>query len=274
MLDLDFSDQIRAKLYPIEESDDSILAAERFGGKKRSKLKDSDFLDSKRRSFPVMSCKDVKDAVSTWGMYKGPMSFDTFKSKLKSRAKKLGCDGALPKSWGDESKSGMKGGKSNYDNVDKEELREDTKKEKKQHYKDAIKDDKKQIKDLKKDEKVDKKKEAGATSDKQKAAKEKFLEMIRKKKGGDKKDDEKGDKKKESDAKSKKQWEKIDKKELDRDTKKEKEEHEKDAIKDDQKKIDKLKKGKPSVKKSVEKHDLKKDQEFDEEDKIKDKDKK
>ena len=102
--DLDFSDKIRAKLYPIEESDDSILAAERFGGKKRSALKDSAFIDPKRRSFPVMSCKDVKDAVSTWGMYKGPMSFDSFKSKLKARAKKLGCDNALPSKWGEKSR--------------------------------------------------------------------------------------------------------------------------------------------------------------------------
>jgi hypothetical protein len=70
-------------------------------------------------------------------------------------------------------------------------------------------------------------------------------------------------------AKTKKQWEKIDKKELDRDSKKEKVQHEKDAVKDDQSKIDKLKKGKQTVKKQVEKHDLKKDQEFDEEDKIK-----
>jgi hypothetical protein len=70
-------------------------------------------------------------------------------------------------------------------------------------------------------------------------------------------------------AKTKKQWDKIDKKELDRDSKKEKVEHEKDAVKDDQSKINKLKKGKPSVKKSVEVHDLKKDQEFDKEDKIK-----
>lgn len=234
MKDLDFSDKIVAKLYPIEESDDSALAAERFGGKKRSALKDSDFLDPKRRSFPVMSCKDVKDAISTWGLYKGPMSFDQFKSKLKSKASKLSCP--LPKSWGTESKSGIKDGKSNYDKENKEELKEDDKKEKKQHYKDAIKDDKKQIKDLKKDEKVDKKKE--------------------------------------SEAKSKKQWEKIDKKELDRDSKKEKEEHEKDAVKDDQDKINKLKKGKPSTKKSVMIHDLKKDQEFDKENKTKDKDSK
>lgn len=226
MKDLDFSDKIAAKLYPIEESDDSALAAERFGGKKRSALKDSDFLDPKRRSFPVMSCKDVKDAISTWGLYKGPMSFEQFKSKLKSKASKMKCP--LPKSWGDESKSGMKDGKSNYDNVDKKELKEDNKKEKKDHYKDAIKDDKKQIKDLKKDEKIDKEKE--------------------------------------SKAKSKKEWDKIDEKELKRDTKSDKKKHERDAIKDDSEKINKLKKGKPSEKKSVEIHDLKKDQKFDKED--------
>ena len=234
MKDLDFSEKITAKLYPIEESDDSALAAERFGGKKRGALKDSDFLDPKRRSFPVMSCKDVKDAISTWGLYKGPMSFDQFKSKLKSKASKLSCP--LPKSWDTESKSGIKDGKSNYDKENKEELKEDDKKEKKQHYKDAIKDDKKQIKDLKKDEKVDKKKE--------------------------------------SKAKSKKQWDKIDKKELKKDTKKEKEDHEKDAVDDDQDKIKKLKKGKPSTKKAVMIHDLKKDQEFDKENKTKDKDSK
>lgn len=74
-------------------------AAERFGGKKRSDLKDSDFLDPKRRSFPVMSAQDVKDAVSSWGRYKGSMTFDEFKAKLTRRAKKIGATSALPKSW-------------------------------------------------------------------------------------------------------------------------------------------------------------------------------
>ena len=77
-------------------------SAERFNKKKRSELKDSDFLDPQRRSFPVVNCKNVSAAVSTWGMYKGPMSFETFKRKLTSRAKKLGCEGSLPKSWKDE----------------------------------------------------------------------------------------------------------------------------------------------------------------------------
>ena len=74
-------------------------AAERFDGKKRSELKDSDFLDSKTRTFPVVSCKNVKAAVSTWGLYKGDMSFETFKRKLKARAKKIGCESSLPKDW-------------------------------------------------------------------------------------------------------------------------------------------------------------------------------
>jgi hypothetical protein len=90
----------------VGEGDDQILyltesadAAERFGGKKRSDLKDSAFLDPKRRSFPVVTCKDVKDAVSSWGRYKGSMTFDQFKAKLTNRAKRLGCAGSLPKSW-------------------------------------------------------------------------------------------------------------------------------------------------------------------------------
>ena len=145
--------------------------------------------------------------------------------------------------------------------------------------------------------------ESDGASDKQKAAKEKFLEMINKKKGGDKKDSNKKDSDKKSDDKKSsekdkskggmkdgkssypdldepnaattkvlktkivqkagKKWDKIDKKELKRDTKKEKEEHEKDAIKDDESKIKKLKKGAPSEKKSVEIHDIKKDEKLD-----------
>ena len=75
------------------------IAAERFGKKKRSELKDSDFLDPKRRSFPVLSARDVKNAVSSWGRYEGSMSFEEFKSKLIKRAKKIGAESALPKSW-------------------------------------------------------------------------------------------------------------------------------------------------------------------------------
>tara|TARA_R100000008_G_scaffold86724_1_gene81136 strand:- start:1463 stop:2527 length:1065 start_codon:yes stop_codon:yes gene_type:complete len=151
---------------------------------------------------------------------------------------------------------------------DKGELDSETLKERLKHHEDAVKNLKKEIESLKKDEKEDVKdvkSESDAASGKQKAAREKFLEMIRKKKDGDKKDsDTKSEKKEESKAaKTKKEWEKIDTKELKRDTPKQQKEHEKDAIKDDQSKIKKLQKGKPSEKKGIMIKDLKYDETFD-----------
>lgn len=221
MKELDFSDKIRAKFYPIEETDDSALAADRFGGKKRSQLKDSDFLDPERRSFPVMSCKDVKDAVSTWGLYKGPMSFATFKSKLTARANKLNCASALPEEWKDESEA------KDYEKTDTEELKRDTKKQKEQHEKDAVKDDQKKIDklkkgkpsekksveehDLKKDQQLDKEDKTKIEDNKAELTKEqkslppKLQEMILKKKGKDSKEDkDKKEDKSNADMKQKK----------------------------------------------------------------------
>ncbi len=84
------------------EEDQGAADENKYGGKTRSELKDSDFLDPARRSFPVVTCQNVKDAVSTWGMYKGKMSFDTFKSRLTKRAKKIGCEASLPQKWKDD----------------------------------------------------------------------------------------------------------------------------------------------------------------------------
>ena len=220
----------KASALGVEVDEDMALGAERYDGKKRSELKDSAFLDPKRRSFPVVSCKNVRAAVSTWGMYKGPMSFEEFKRKLTARAKKLGCEGSLPKSWKDESSA------KDWDKIDKDELKHDDKKEKKEHYKDAVKDDQDHIKKLKKDEKIDKEKEA-------KAGLPPWLEKKKKDDDSDDKDD-KDDKKSDKDDKkeSKAGWEKTDKKELKDDDKKEKKEHYKDAVKDDKDHIDKLKK--------------------------------
>ena len=113
---------------------------------------------------------------------------------------------------------------------DKGELDSETLKERLKHHQDAVKNLEKEIKSLQKDKKEDVKdvkSESDAASDKQKAAREKFLKMIHKK-GGDKKDsdkksdDKKSSEKDESKAKSKAEWDKIDTKELKRDTKKEK----------------------------------------------------
>ena len=45
-----------------------ILAAQKtYDGKKRSELKDSDFLFPKTRSFPIVTPADVPDAISNFG---------------------------------------------------------------------------------------------------------------------------------------------------------------------------------------------------------------
>ena len=298
--------QTKASALGVEVDEGMALAAERYDGKTRSELEDSVFLDPKRRSFPVVSCKNVRAAVSTWGMYKGPMSFDEFKRKLTARAKKLGCESSLPKTWKDESSA------KDWEKTDEKELKRDDKKEKKEHYKDAVKDDKGKLEklkkskpsekksvethDLKKDIKEDKKNEkkvSEAVSDKQKAAREKFMEMIKKKKGGDKKgdSDEKDEKKgddsdKKDDKKAPKKESKAqgipvinnidfeeqlrvqdpermvktvgddeeeDEKELKQDDKKQKKKHEEDAIKDDKKQVKDLKRDEREDKKTLEK---------------------
>lgn len=83
------------------------IGQKRFGGKPRTTLKDSDFLDPERRSFPVMSCQDVKDAVSSWGRYKGDMTFEQFKDRLTRKAKSIGCEKALPEKWKEESDAAL-----------------------------------------------------------------------------------------------------------------------------------------------------------------------
>jgi hypothetical protein len=74
-------------------------AAQRFfGGKKRSNLKNSDFLFPAKRSFPIATPADVPDAVSNFGRMSGNMPYDEFKRKLVSFVKKKGSKfvAALP----------------------------------------------------------------------------------------------------------------------------------------------------------------------------------
>lgn len=156
--------------WEIDFFDGEANSAERYGGKKRSELKDSDFMDPKRRSFPVMSCQDVKDAVSAWGRYTGSMTFEEFKAKLTRRAKSLGCEGSLPEKWKEESKSEESEGAS-----DKQKAAQDRFKEMIQKKKKGPKDS-----DDKKDDKKDGKKEEGKD--------DKKLPSWLKKKKGDSKD--------------------------------------------------------------------------------------
>jgi hypothetical protein len=67
----------------------------------RSEIKSSDFVMPDVRKFPVVTPNDVQDAVQAWGMYKGDMSFETFKKRLIALAKRKGDAyyKKLPKAW-------------------------------------------------------------------------------------------------------------------------------------------------------------------------------
>lgn len=48
---------------------------------------------------PIKTRADVKKAADSFSLYEGEMSFEAFKSKLTNRAKALGFQTSLPKSW-------------------------------------------------------------------------------------------------------------------------------------------------------------------------------
>jgi len=78
---------------------EQLKAAQKtYSGKKRSELKDSDFLFPATRSFPIVLPQDVKDAISNFGRYGGKMSYQAFLKKLYEFAKKKGSEfvNALP----------------------------------------------------------------------------------------------------------------------------------------------------------------------------------
>lgn len=257
-MELDFSKNIK------DSSELQQILADQKSRKQINDLPDSDFayvepggkkVDGKTvprslRHLPIMDCAHVRNALARVGQTKiSPQAKAQALKKIKAAAKKCGVE---------VSESDAK----DWDKIDKDELKHDNKKEKKEHYKDAVKDDKDHIKKLEKDEKIDKKKESEAATDKQKAARDAFMEMIKKKKGGDKddkksddKDDKKSDDKKDKKSEDKKESkaadEDRDKKELDRDDKKEKAEHEKDAIKDDKDQVDHLKEDEREDKKAL-----------------------
>jgi hypothetical protein len=74
------------------------------GGVDRDKLAASDFVFQDERKFPVKIPKDVKDAMSSWGRYKGTKTFEQFKRRLIALAKRKGNEfvTALPNAWKEE----------------------------------------------------------------------------------------------------------------------------------------------------------------------------
>jgi hypothetical protein len=292
-VEVDFTPSIRkqAEAKKLSSKDVNNLPDSDFAYISPGGEKDSEGKTTPRslRHLPIPDAAHVRNALARLNQTDiPPAAKKEALSKIKRKAKELGVQ--VSKSDGASDKSKQQDLEKEEYHQDKEEVDNETLQERLKHHKDAVKNLEQEIKKLSKDKKEDVKdvkEESDGASDKQKAAKEKFLEMINKKKGGDKKDsDKKSDDKKSSEkdkskagmkdgkpsypdlnkpnaAKTKKEWDKTDTKELKRDTKKEKREHEKDAIKDDQSKIKKLKKGSPSEKKSVEIHDIKKDEKFD-----------
>lgn len=81
--------------------DEFIYSAQKtYMGKKRSDLKDSDFLFPDKRSFPIVSPQDVKDAINNFGRMSGNMSYEGFIKKLYNKAKSKGKEfvNAIPES--------------------------------------------------------------------------------------------------------------------------------------------------------------------------------
>ena len=92
------SERIKDILNSVNET--LVDAAQKtYDGKKRSELKDSDFLFPETRSFPIVTPADIPDAISNFGRMKGSMSYDTFLKKLYNMAKRKGPEfvAALPK---------------------------------------------------------------------------------------------------------------------------------------------------------------------------------
>lgn len=78
---------------------DTYAAADVTKAAVRKKLDSEDFVDPKGRRFPIASCGDIGDAVSSYGRANPKIPFEQFKSRLTAIAKRKGCEGSLPDDW-------------------------------------------------------------------------------------------------------------------------------------------------------------------------------
>jgi hypothetical protein len=93
----------------IGSGDDECLSfsyQKTYKGLKRSELKDSDFLFPDKRSFPIVSPEDVRDAINNFGRMSGDIPYETFIKKLYNKAKSKGPEfvNAIPNSTRDKYK--------------------------------------------------------------------------------------------------------------------------------------------------------------------------
>ena len=208
---VDFSQKIKAAKLSSKEINnlpDSDFAYISPGGSKDSEGKTT---PRSLRHLPIPDAAHVRNALARLNQTHIPAAAKkTALAKIKRKAKELGVEVSTSDAATDKSQQ-EKLEKEEY-RQDKEEMDNETLKERLKHHKDAVKNLEQEIKKLEKDKKEDVKdvkRESDAASEKQKAAKEKFLDMINKKKGGDKKDSDKKNSDKKSDDKKPSEKEKA-----------------------------------------------------------------
>lgn len=74
----------------------------KFGGQDRSKLGDSDFLYPATKSFPIVTVKDVQDAIHDFGRSNTGDTYAQFIKKLWDKAKSKGLTAGIPQSTRDQ----------------------------------------------------------------------------------------------------------------------------------------------------------------------------
>jgi hypothetical protein len=82
-----------------EGSGGGAWAAQPNNGAKRSEMDAEDFVDPEGRRFPIASCSDIADAVSSYGRANPKIPYAQFKSRLTAIAKRKGCTDSLPDNW-------------------------------------------------------------------------------------------------------------------------------------------------------------------------------
>ena len=78
--------------------------------KEREAMPAGDFVLPETRNFPVVTPDDIPAAVSSWGRYRGPVTFEEFKRQLIALAIRKGRDfyAALPQAWRDEMEKSVR----------------------------------------------------------------------------------------------------------------------------------------------------------------------
>lgn len=83
------------------EMETASLADRNTTPAEREQMADADFVIPESRNFPVITPDDIPAAVSSWGRYRGPVTFEEFKSRLIALAESKGTEfvDALPEEW-------------------------------------------------------------------------------------------------------------------------------------------------------------------------------